>query len=331
MSVSRSHYFIAAALFSGLISQSGPAYGQTSSQSDALRIPPDGITRQVLAVDDNRDGAISRNEWRGTAQLFRDYDWNDDGLLSGTELRSGVWRNGRWEAEAADAAGPSFASLDRNRDGRLARSEWRDSRAAFNRLDVNRDGFLTRRELRTGTTNIGDDRFANLDSNRNGVISLSEWNSTRRSFAERDQNGDGVLTRREFAAAPGVRGDATRTSRMTREIFVDSRTQWTDTGVYVQAGDVVTVDASGTIRMSNDDSDTATPAGSVKGRRASRAPLRDSPAGALIFRVGSAVRFVGANGSIAAPVSGQLFLGVNDDHFSDNSGDYRVMLSIDNR
>ena len=35
------------------------------------------------AMDTNRDGVITRNEWRGTDRAFRNDDWNGDGVLSG--------------------------------------------------------------------------------------------------------------------------------------------------------------------------------------------------------------------------------------------------------
>ena len=36
--------------------------------------------------DQNNDGVITRTEWRGTVQDFRTRDWNRDGVLSGSEL-----------------------------------------------------------------------------------------------------------------------------------------------------------------------------------------------------------------------------------------------------
>ena len=41
-------------------------------------------------MDANRDGAISRDEWRGSDQSFRVHDWNGDGVLSGGEVRVGA-------------------------------------------------------------------------------------------------------------------------------------------------------------------------------------------------------------------------------------------------
>ena len=56
-------------------------------------------------------------------------------------------------------------------------------------------------------------------------------------------------------------------------------------------------------------------------------------AGGLIAKIGeSAPLFIGAQRTIQrAPVSGRLYLGVNDDHLDDNSGEYRVSIAIQRR
>jgi hypothetical protein len=38
--------------------------------------------------------------------------------------------------------------------------------------------------------------------------------------------------------------------------------------------------------------------------------------------------FIGANHTFAAPVSGRLYLGVNDDHLADNRGEYSVNVTV---
>ena len=53
------------------------------------------------------------------------------------------------------------------------------------------------------------DSFTSLDLNRNGTLTPDEWRWSRRSFDRSDADGDGVLTRREFAAAGGAPATAT--------------------------------------------------------------------------------------------------------------------------
>jgi Ca2+-binding EF-hand superfamily protein len=320
--------------------------------------------------DRNYDGVITRAEWRGTLQEFRERDWNRDGVLSGNEVRDDDpstldnWdaqtfvtldrnRNGRlsrgeWRGDlttfrrvdrnadnqitraefmnaavsADDEIVEDFDTLDYDRTGRIERDEWNGTRAAFNRLDTNRDGVLTRRELSGSTTAVSRGPFDTLDYNNNGVISVGEWRSGYGNFSDYDRNRDGIITRGEYNSG---------TDRMVLEdtIIVDSREPWTTTNVYVNAGDVVTYRAEGTIQMSTNGNDRSTPAGSVSGRTAKNSPRPDQRAGGLLIRVGNgSVVFAGENGSFTAQSSGQLYLGVNDDHFPDNNGQYRVVVSV---
>ena len=113
---------------------------------------------------------------------------------------------------------------------------------------------------------------------------------------------------------------------------MDGRQRWTDTGIDVQAGQTVVFDAQGSMQLSTDGNDTATPSGSDTGRRAAQAPVRQGPAGGLIARVGNrAPIFVGSRGSMRATTSGRLYVGVNDDYLDDNSGEYRVNVTVRGR
>jgi hypothetical protein len=113
--------------------------------------------------------------------------------------------------------------------------------------------------------------------------------------------------------------------------FVVPATQrWTDTGIDIHAGDTITVDAYGTVRLSADPNDVADPLGSHLGRRAADAPLHNSPAGALVARIGDATILVGDHRMITRyPFSGRLYLGVNDDYLNDNSGQYTVSVNVE--
>ncbi len=41
-------------------------------------------------MDTNRDGVITRDEWRGNDRSFADHDCNGDGVLSGPEVKPGA-------------------------------------------------------------------------------------------------------------------------------------------------------------------------------------------------------------------------------------------------
>jgi Ca2+-binding EF-hand superfamily protein len=98
------------------------------------------------AMDTNRDGVITRNEWRGSLQSFRVHDWDGSGRLEGDEVRAGAFRQGRTLEDEDLDRGEQFDYLDANNNGRIERREWHLSLDAFNRLDRNRDGVLTRGE-----------------------------------------------------------------------------------------------------------------------------------------------------------------------------------------
>jgi hypothetical protein len=110
-------------------------------------------------------------------------------------------------------------------------------------------------------------------------------------------------------------------------ITVDSRQQWTPTGITVRAGDTLRIRADGEIRISPDSNDRATASGIVNQRFDSRAPLPRVLAGALIGRIGNGQPFgIGTSADIKAPGTGQLFLGINESNVSDNDGSFQVTV-----
>ena len=53
------------------------------------------LPRRFRGMDANNDGQISRSEWRGNLRSFEVHDWNNDDVLSGSELEPGAERTGR--------------------------------------------------------------------------------------------------------------------------------------------------------------------------------------------------------------------------------------------
>jgi Ca2+-binding EF-hand superfamily protein len=169
-------------------------------------------TIRFAAMDENRDGVISRQEWRGSAQSFRTHDWNGDGVLSGDEVRVGARRSNdprepdpfdsdQRDYQFTDWTARGFTAVDHDRNGRVTRDEWHFDIEDFRRADHNRDGWLSRAEFLGGDESTDDDRgdrFDYLDTNGDGRVSRAEWHGTADRFAALDDNRDGVLSRTEM-------------------------------------------------------------------------------------------------------------------------------------
>ena len=115
----------------------------------------------------------------------------------------------------------------------------------------------------------------------------------------------------------------------SRTIMVPANQQWTPTGIRVNFGDKLQLQISGQITLSaNNPKDVAIPQGSLLQRRAASSPMPTVLAGALIGRIDNGQPFgIGNLSSIAAPASGMLYLGINDDVVTDNTGQFTVMIS----
>ena len=115
----------------------------------------------------------------------------------------------------------------------------------------------------------------------------------------------------------------------TRTITVPANQQWTPTGIRVNQGDRLELKESGQISLRpNDPKDVAIPPGSLLQRYAPNAPMPRTLAGALIGRIDGGQPFgIGNLSSIVVPASGLLYLGINDDVVSDNTGQFTVTIS----
>jgi len=113
-----------------------------------------------------------------------------------------------------------------------------------------------------------------------------------------------------------------------RTVVVPSNVEWTNTGFNVTRGQYLRFEPSGEIRLSTNGDDMARAAGALNARRADKATIPTIPVGALIGRIGNGEPFsIGdTTNAFDMPASGRLFLGVNDDHYPDNSGNYVVKV-----
>ena len=111
-----------------------------------------------------------------------------------------------------------------------------------------------------------------------------------------------------------------------RSVVVPSNVVWTNTGINVSRGQRLRFEPSGEIRLSFGSDDIARAGGSS--RHNEKAIIGSIPVGALVGRVGNGAPFVIGDtpNAIEVPDGGRLFLGVNDDHHADNSGNFVVKV-----
>jgi hypothetical protein len=146
-----------------------------------------------------------------------------------------------------------------------------------------------------------------------------------------DNNGQMTVAILRPAGAVATSGTAVPApapgNRPAGAITVSGNQAWTPTGVFVRGGQTIQLSSSGRVQLSADANDVSGPIGSSR-NAAAGAPMGNVPAGTLIGRIGNSAPFgIGNLTSVQMPASGPLFLGVNDDHVNDNSGEYYVVIS----
>lgn len=136
---------------------------------------------------------------------------------------------------------------------------------------------------------------------------------------------------RSTGAATTVVGTSGQTPTQTPDqpggVRVYANQRWTDSGVTVKVGDMVTFQTQGQIAFGQSSGQVAGADG--KGDvRSPNYPVSAMPAGGLIAKVGTMAPFpIGANQQpIRMPANGRLMLGVNDDEVSDNGGYFSVVV-----
>ena len=183
--------------------------------------------------------------------------------------------------------------------------------------------------LRDGTRVQGE-----LISVRNGTVEFEErrgFGSGRTLRLDRDE-----VTRIEFdtvrrsGGGPGndFLGGGRPSGLRERQTIVSADVAWNDTGIDVRAGQTIFFEAQGQVRWGRDRRDG--PAGERNSPSNPNRPMGNRNAAALIGKVGNGSTdyfFIGdESGPVRMRSAGRLYLGINDDVLTDNSGNFRVVV-----
>lgn len=173
--------------------------GRITRDEFASQPTADNSQERFYGLDSNSDGVLSRREWRDENVVFATVDTNDDGVVS---LREYI----AMPATGTDDRALRFDELDRDQNGYLVWSEFRRGglNVAFDVVDRNGDGRVTLREFQNSTADNPTQQFRTLDGNRDGFLSTWEWKGTRTAFQRRDMDGDGRISRTEYARYSSV-------------------------------------------------------------------------------------------------------------------------------
>jgi eukaryotic-like serine/threonine-protein kinase len=136
------------------------------------------------------------------------------------------------------------------------------------------------------------------------------------------------------AASPTPSSSPTSAPAKTYTQAVPGSQEWTDTGVAVQAGDQLTISASGEIYVGATSASEGpagnpgcTPAVSFPAQSA-QFPAPSLTCWSLIARIGGGAPFEVGSAAQLTATSGDLYLGINGDSFTGNSGSWSATITV---
>lgn len=108
-----------------------------------------------------------------------------------------------------------FVQFDLDSDGRIALSEWSGGFQTFENLDRDGDAVVNRTEFFTRGVRYQtrEERFGELDKDRDGRLTAGEWKWGESTMALLDRDGDGSLSKTEFLARAAARTAETASKR----------------------------------------------------------------------------------------------------------------------
>jgi hypothetical protein len=240
-----------------------------------------------------------------------------------------VTRSGdRIAAEVIDIAAPGLLIRQDGRERNLPTSDVAQIDFAGDGRSAAGNSGEPRIVLRNGQTVAG--RLSDIGGNQPKILYV-DTGSGQRQFNS-DEVALVVLNPTGVAAAAGgsnrVAGTAgTVGRRQTTSFTVPGNQQWIETDLDVREGETLNFRVAGEVEYAPNA--RVTPAGVARRSPGGpEVPIPSAPAGALVGRIDNGQPFlIGRNTSVRMPANGTLFLGINDDNVTDNSGDFRVMIA----
>jgi Ca2+-binding EF-hand superfamily protein len=193
-----------------------------SADSDAQTQPAANVSTPVATVrharelihlyDKNRDGRLQPGEWQRLSPAWIEEDLDEDGMLSPIEISAALWQIERPlpEAEAHDhqphPRTPSPEVLALLTAAALV-PESADPRAAARQMASEPSASSTSASSAKNRRRPDlPEAFESADRNQDGQVQMHEFSdnwdeATVRRFRDRDGNGDGVITPREWLAS----------------------------------------------------------------------------------------------------------------------------------
>lgn len=177
---------------------------------------------------------------------------------------------------------------------------------------------------------------------KNGDTLLADWTDVggtsplilrfNSGAAEREIGADQVARIYLVPAHAGLTMNPTQGQPADGALAVAANEAWTSAGITVSTGEYLRFAVSREIKFGTGPNDTASADGNSAARVSAvfrSLPVRSLPVGGLIGKVGNGQPFsIGsAPQAIRMPANGQLFLGINDLTFTDNSGWFQVVIT----
>ena len=200
--------------------------GKKKVVEDKKSKPKTNRTQTVLKkMDENGDGVVAEDEWKGQAGVFGKIDGDGDTILTVKELSAYFGapegpkggekqKGGAGNKPTAEGKNPNTVvkNMDKDGDGLIAREEWTGQAEAYDQIDTDRDDRLTVKELAAFfSASDGDQKSGgkgkdpntvvkNMDKDGDGLIAREEWKGKAEAYDQIDADQDNRLTVKELAA-----------------------------------------------------------------------------------------------------------------------------------